>query len=182
MRCRGRHRDGGGVAEFRHPPALDDRQPQGLEELDDPGIDRRGPAGGEGAAVEPDQGEDLGLDLLRQRPDGLRRLVGHRRPQPRVELLPDPGDGDQRGRVHLGGDGEDLLAVRAVGERDRVEHRRPVVGVAAGDVRHRQEGDQHAGAFGAEPGLEREQPERRGLGVADVLLREHGGLGGAGGA
>ena len=68
------------------------------------------------------------------------------------------------------------------GQRDRVRHRRPVVGVAAGDVRHRQEGDQHAGAVGAEPRLDREQPERGGLGVADVPVGEHGGLGGAGGA
>ena len=74
-------------------------------------------------------------------------LAGDHRLQPRLQLLPDAGHGEEPVRAHLGQVGEHLAGVRAGGDLQPVDDRQVVVGAPLGDVRGGQPGD-HAGFLG----------------------------------
>ena len=171
-----------GVGQLAHPPALGQRHAERAEELDDLRVDRRRAGRRDPALVKPDPGEDGLLDRVGQGADRLGVHGGQRAAQRGVQLLPYPGDADQRGRPGLRGDLEEPELVGAVGQRDRVRQRPPVVHGAPGDVRHREVGDQRGHAVRARLVCERDHPQRRRLAVADVPVGDHHGLGAAGGA
>ena len=103
----------------------------------------------------------LELDLAargREPADGLLALRREVALEAGLELLEDARDGEEPGRLDRGEVGDDLARVRARRDRHAEHDRQVVVGVALGDVRGRQPGD-----------------DLRAVGEPDHVVGRHGG-------